>query len=85
MDKRLFHHLSAAPMPRWGLESKDPLCFGGCERKLLSLVNPTWVIASGVQWMEVEIQQERKRSSLTHVLVSGSVYEVTCVPLCHCT
>lgn len=51
-----FITFSSAPMPRWGLESKRQLCFGGCERKSLSLVNPTWaIIPSGVQWLEVEI------------------------------
>lgn len=45
-------------------------------QKEVAVINPMWVSRPGLQWMEVETQQERKESSLTHELESGSGFTV---------
>lgn len=71
---------SSAPMPRCGLESKHPLCFGGCKRKSLSLTQLGSFLPgyNGGSW---KLQQESQRRSLTHVLLSGSLGEAAGIHL----
>lgn len=75
-----FITFSSALMPHWGLESKYQLCFGGCKRKSLSLTQHG-SFPQGYNGWRWKFQQEGKRSSLTQVLMSGSVCEATCA---HC-
>lgn len=53
VDKRLFHHLFLCPDAPLGTGEQASTVFWRLQEEV-AVVNPTWVIPSGVQWWEVE-------------------------------
>ena len=73
MDKRLFHHLFLCPDAPLGTGEQAATVFWRLQEEV-AVVNPTWVIPSGVQWWEVETLAGKPKEFFdprAHLWVSG--------------
>lgn len=73
MGKRLFHHLFLCPDALLGTGKQAATVFWRLQEEV-AVVNPTWVIPSGVQRWEVETLAGKPKELFgprAHVWVSG--------------
>lgn len=81
-DKGLFHHLFLCPDAPLGTGEQVSTVFWRLQEEV-AVINATWVIPSGVQWLEVEILAGRQKE-----FFDPSAYVWVCVwghmcTLCH--